>query len=325
MEFLALIKDNIPLLYLGIVAIIAILILWRAQRHVTSVKERKLERLDKIKRLDPLPNDALTRRSKIKRKRKLTEQVDRRFSVIQKFLFGGVLTFAIIAGVMPFIGNIPSTMLSMFITAFTVILGIAARPYVENMISGVVISLSNQIRVGDVVIIDDHYGTVEDISPTHTKIKIWDWRRYVIPNSRMMTKEFMNLTITERIIWAYIEFKVAYDVDIEYVERNAKKIATQSDSFSDRDDPQFWVMRLEPDGVVCWIAAWAENPSSAWSLKSDMTRGLATLFREEGIATQYTRHGITHEPPHPEGAPPAPKGEHTVQTETAAAPKRPRF
>lgn len=296
-ELLLSFKPYFPSAYLVGVGLVAGFVLWRLRSHVDSIKEEKLERLDKIKRLDPLPNDALTRRSKLHKKRVITEKVDKRFSVIQKFIVGGVLILAIVAGVMPFIGRIPSTILSLLITAFTVILGIAARPFVENTISGVVISLSNQIRVGDVVIVDGNYGTVEDISATHTKIKIWDWRRYVIPNSRMLTKEFMNLTINERILWAYIEFKVSYDTDIDHVERNAKRIATESSSFSDRDDPQFWVLRLEPDGVVCWIAAWAENPSDAWSLKSDMGRGLAGFFAAEGIRPQFTHHGLTHEAP----------------------------
>ncbi|MDC7218121.1 MAG: mechanosensitive ion channel, partial [Spirochaetales bacterium] len=200
-----------------------------------------------------------------------------------------------LAMVMPFVGKLPSTMISIIVAISTAVVGIAARPLVENMISGIVISFSKQLRVGDTLIVDGQYGTVEDISITHTKIKIWDWKRYIIPNSRMLNKEFSNLTLNDTLLWAYVEFSVSYDADIDEIRDIAIAEASQSEHHNDQDDPQFWIRSMDKERVVCWVAAWADSPAEAWNLKSDICMRLIRVFKEKGIVTHMSQINLAKE------------------------------
>jgi small-conductance mechanosensitive channel len=297
MEFLNIFEDFRHYLFAVITACIATIILLYVNRTIAKASDKQFSVLKRTKRMDALHTDLLSKRAKAKQKEEIAERIDQRFSVIKRSIMAIIVILAIIIGSVPFLGKLPTTFISLLLTGFTVVLGIAARPFVENMISGIVISMSNQIRIGDTLYLDKQYGTVEDVQITHTRIKTWDWKRYLIPNSRMLTKEFINLTLLDRKLWAYMEFYVSYDADIEKVEKISCECAHKSEYFSDVDEPQFWVIRMEEDSVVCWIAAWAESPSRAWALKSDIAKNMLIEFKKQGIRTNITNIELTEELP----------------------------
>lgn len=146
------------------------------------------------------------------------------------------------------------------------------------------ISFFRYIRVGDTVIIDDHYGIIEDIGLTSTILKQWDWNRIIIPNSRMLQKEIRNMTINDTYLWAHIEFFVSPEADLAKVEEITLKAAKKSRYISSTSpDINFWVMGLEKDAIKCWAAAWADSPSDAWELKTNMRTEIVGALQREKI------------------------------------------
>ena len=285
--------DINPAIYvICITGVAAVAYAWLHFR-LSSVKKRRVDRIRQLVKRDPeataaIPTDVLSDKDERQERHDIVRGVKTRFTVIRRTLVYCLVIVWILAMLLPFVGRLPSTMISIMIAISTAVVGIAARPLVENMISGIVISFSKQLRVGDTLMMDGQYGTVEDISITHTKIKTWDWKRYVIPNSRMLNKEFVNLTLNDSLLWAYLEFSVSYEADLDHVSRIAREVAASSKHHNAQEEPQFWVMRMEKECVVCWVAAWAESPGEAWSLKSDMACKLIDEFRRQGIPTHAT-------------------------------------
>ncbi|HKJ04226.1 MAG TPA: mechanosensitive ion channel domain-containing protein [Geopsychrobacteraceae bacterium] len=208
-----------------------------------------------------------------------TQSVNFRFSIIRHAITMFIFLLVVFAVGISFLDRIPATLLSLFVASFGVVLGIAARPFIENLIAGIVITFSRHLRIGDTVDIDKHYGTIEDITPIYTIVKGWDWRRYVIPNADMLSKEFVSLTLGDNYRWSYVEFWVALDTDIAEFKAHAIRIASECPHFSPHEDPSFWVMGMEKEGVRCWLAAWADTPGDAWMLASEMRTGLAEQLR----------------------------------------------
>jgi small-conductance mechanosensitive channel len=152
----------------------------------------------------------------------------------------------------------------------------------ENAVAGVVITLSQPIRINDTVIIDGRYGTVERIHLLFTVVKIWNWRRFVIPNHKLLQKEFENLTVIDGSEWAYVEFHVSPRSDLELVKKLAKS-SMKCRYLSGREAPSFWVMDLGQQSIKCWVAGWAESPAEAWALKSHSRKKLAQLFIQNHV------------------------------------------
>lgn len=197
---------------------------------------------------------------------------------------------------LPYLEGAPAAVVSLAVGALTVVVGVAARPVVENLIAGVVIAFSKVLNIGDTVIVGDHYGTVEALGPTHTTIKVWDWRRFVVPNTRLLGQEFQNLSLRDDFLWAYIEFTVPYEADLRQVETLARKAMTDSPLLATYEPPTFWVYQMKPEGAVCWLAGWADSPSDAWSLRHAARMNLIAACREAGIALRFTQQ-VAMRPP----------------------------
>jgi small-conductance mechanosensitive channel len=96
------------------------------------------------------------------------EELGSRFSIIRRTFLSILVVFWLALAMLPFLGSMPTGVLSVFGAAGAVLIGIAARPFLENVIAGYVITFSKQFRTGDTILMDECYGTIEDITPTHT-------------------------------------------------------------------------------------------------------------------------------------------------------------
>ncbi len=217
------------------------------------------------------------------------ESIQNQFTITRRVLIPLVLVLTLMVASLPFMNRVPAATVSLVVGAYTVLIGIAARPFIENLIAGFVISTSKVLRIGDTVKIEEFYGTIEDINPTHTTIKLWDWRRYVVPNKRMLEIEFTSYSLHDEHVWACVMFWVDPEAELDLVERLAVEAARASPHWTGQSDPSFWVIGCERDALECWIAAWTASPADAWELRSETARGLMTRLRAHGIGTQGFR------------------------------------
>ena len=257
----------------------------RSRQQRRAVVEEK-ERFEAIRTKTPISNPTTVA------KERALESIETHFSVTRRVLVPVVLGVTGVLVSLPFLAKAPAAVVPVYAAAVTVLLGLAVRPLLENAIAGLVISSSRMVRIGDTVRVDDMYGTVEDITPTHTTIKIWDWRRYLVPNSRMLQSAFFNYSLFDTFQWAYVEFWVSYDADLERVREIAVSAPSTSQHFSNAEPPKFWLVDLERDAVRCWVAAWANTPSEAWALTHDIRTELVRALQIEGITTHLQHHEL---------------------------------
>jgi small-conductance mechanosensitive channel len=67
--------------------------------------------------------------------------------------------------------------------AASIILGLALQPLLTNLIAGIQIAITQPIRIDDAVIVEKEWGNVEEIGATYVVVRLWDWRRLVLPLS----------------------------------------------------------------------------------------------------------------------------------------------
>lgn len=233
------------------------------------------------------------------------ESIEKHFSVLRRLLIPLIAFLTLLLAAPAFLASTSATTASMTGAVIAVVLGLALRPFLENAVGGLVISSSGLVRIGDTVRLDDWYGTIEDITTTHTTIKVWDWRRYLVPNSRMLQSAFFNYSLFDTYQWAYVEFWVAPDVDLDEVREIAVQSPLRSAHFSKREEPKFWIIRIEKDAICCWVAAWADTPSGAWALTNDIRTELLGELRRRGIPLSLQRHHWSSE-----SSPGAPEARH---------------
>ena len=94
------------------------------------------------------------------------------------------------------------------------VVGLAARPVLGNLLAGLQIALAQPIRLDDVLIIQNEWGRVEEITGTFVVLKIWDERRLVIPLQWFIENPFQNWTRTSSQILATVFLYVDYGLPL---------------------------------------------------------------------------------------------------------------
>jgi small-conductance mechanosensitive channel len=95
------------------------------------------------------------------------------------------------------------------------VIGLAARPALGNLIAGLQLALTQPIRIDDVVVIEGEWGRIEEIRGSYVVVRIWDERRLVVPLQWFLEHTFQNWTLTSAeiigtvIIWADYRLPIA--------------------------------------------------------------------------------------------------------------------
>ncbi len=287
--------STVDLIYIAIVLSGGAGLLWRTLVFLGTVREGRLGKLQRRRLFDSVPRKDPRDNGKQVALEKGEEAIQRHFTVMRRVLIPLIVGLTLLLAALPILAESSASAASIFGAVLAVVIGLAARPFLENAIAGIVISASRLVRIGDTVRIDDLYGTVEDITATHTAVKLWDWRRYLVPNSTMLQRAFLNHSVFDTLEWANVEFWVSPEADIAEVKSLALDAATRTGKVAGDEAPEFWVREMQRDGVCCVVAAWAATATDAWALRSGVRERLLGDFRERGIATMLSRHAVARE------------------------------
>ncbi|HYD18108.1 MAG TPA: mechanosensitive ion channel domain-containing protein [Patescibacteria group bacterium] len=88
-----------------------------------------------------------------------------------------------------------------------VVLGLAAQKTMGNFFTGLQIAVTQPIRIGDSIIVENDFATIEEINLTYVVAKTWDLRRLILPINYFVEKPFQNWSrqtqdlLTQVFLW----------------------------------------------------------------------------------------------------------------------------
>lgn len=115
-----------------------------------------------------------------------------------------------------------------------IVAGLAARPVLGNLIAGLQIALTQPIRVDDVLIVENEWGRVEEITGTYVVVRIWDDRRLVVPLEYFITNPFQNWTRRTSDLIGSVFFWVDYRMPVQPLRDALKGILEQASEWDGR-------------------------------------------------------------------------------------------
>lgn len=102
--------------------------------------------------------------------------------------------------------------------------GFAARPVLTNLIAGLQIAFTQPIRLDDVVIIENEWGRVEEITGTYVIIRIWDDRRLLVPLQYFLDTPFQNWTRRNASLTGSVFLWVDYALPLEPLREELQRL-----------------------------------------------------------------------------------------------------
>lgn len=161
-----------------------------------------------------------------------------------------------------------------------VVVAIAARPVFANLIAGVQIAMTQPIRVFDAVVVEGEWGWIEEITSAFVVIKLWDWRRLVVPLSYFIEKPFQNWTRENASIIGSVFLHADYTVPVDRVREKLKDIAKGSPLW-DGQVVNLQVTDATQETVELRALVSARTSPSAWDLRCEVREKLIAFLQEE--------------------------------------------
>lgn len=155
----------------------------------------------------------------------------------------------------------------------SVVAGLAAQTTLGNVFAGVQLAFTDAMRLGDVIVVEEEWGRVEEITLTYVVLALWDERRLVLPTSWFTTHPFQNWTRTESRVLGEVLLHLDYAVPVEELRAEAGRIVDQSPLWDRRD----WVLQVvdsTPSTMVVRVLASAADAPSSWDLRCEIREKL---------------------------------------------------
>jgi small conductance mechanosensitive channel len=217
-------------------------------------------------------------------RRELTASEATRIRMVRRLTVAAILFVGIALALiqLPQVGTLARGMIaSAGITAL--IIGFASRSVIANLVAGVIIAFSQPVRIGDYVVVDDLYGSVEEIGLTYTYIRTLDNRRVVIPNEQLASKVIQNYTIVDPISAAAVDFAVPVSASLASVKRVAEEEAGRAAGSAAVRGPRLDVTDIGLDAIRLRVQVWLDDPLQAREVADGLRLALAERLRREGI------------------------------------------
>jgi len=158
--------------------------------------------------------------------------------------------------------------------------GLAARPVLSNLFAGLQIALAQPIRLEDAVIVENEWGWIEEITGTYVVVRLWDWRRLVVPLSYFIEKPFQNWTRQSAALIGSVMIYVDYTVPVGRVREELTGIVSRSKLW-DGQVVNLQVSDAKADTVELRALVSAANASATWDLRCEVREALIAFLQRE--------------------------------------------
>ena len=156
------------------------------------------------------------------------------------------------------------------------VIGFAARQTLANGIAGILLAITQPIRIGDLVTFEEETGEVEDMKLTYTYIRLGDGRRLIVPNERLAQSSIVNHTIAETRVQVEVSVWLPPDADVD---KALELIADEDAGISAS------VAETDKEGVRLSATTWASSAAERGKLAAELRARWLRLLREHALSS----------------------------------------
>jgi small-conductance mechanosensitive channel len=161
-----------------------------------------------------------------------------------------------------------------------IVVGLAARPLLSNLLAGIQIAITQPVKIEDSVVINNEWGWVEDITSTYLVVRTWDWRRLIVPLSWFLEQPIQNWTRETSTIIGQVHLNVDYRTPIDEVRQELDRLVHASKLW-DSNVVNLQVVEATENTIQLRILATASDASRAWDLRCELREKMIAWLQRE--------------------------------------------
>jgi small-conductance mechanosensitive channel len=200
-----------------------------------------------------------------------------RLRLVRRLVFAAIIVIglALAAAQFPSVKRLATGILASS-AVIGIVVGFAARQTLANAIAGILLAITQPIRIGDLVTFEEETGEVEDVRLTYTYIRLDDGRRLIVPNERLAQSSIQNHTILDPRVQVEVSVWLPPDADLD------QAIAL----IADEDEAiKAAVAETDKEGVRLSATTWAATPAERGQTAAELRRRWLRLLREHGLSS----------------------------------------
>jgi small-conductance mechanosensitive channel len=160
----------------------------------------------------------------------------------------------------------------------SIILGFSAQRSLATLFAGIQIALTQPIRIDDVVIVENEWGWIEEITLTYVVVKIWDQRRLVLPISYFIEKPFQNWTRTNAEMLGTVYIYADYTMPVAEIRAELERILEATSLWDGRVNVLQVTNATERTIELRALMSAVDSPT-AWSLRCHVREKLIAFMQ----------------------------------------------
>ncbi|HWF59014.1 MAG TPA: mechanosensitive ion channel family protein [Nitrospira sp.] len=178
----------------------------------------------------------------------------------------------------------------------SVILGVASREVLGNIMAGIQIALTQPASIGDSVLFEGQWGWVEELTYTYITIRTWDDRRIVVPLSYFISHPFENWSMKSAHTIQPIYLYVDYTIDVQAVRSKFHDLVNECKEWDGPADAVLEVTAIKENTLELRALCSAKNPPTAWRLHCRLREELIAFVRDLESGRYLPKHRLAWQP-----------------------------
>ena len=208
-------------------------------------------------------------------------RIQTQIQIFRKISAAGIIILAVAIVLLSF-GSVRAAGTGLLASAgiVAIIAGVAAKPAATNLLAGIQIAITQPIRVDDVVVVDGHWGRIEEINLTYLVIRVWDLRRLVVPISYLISTPFENWTRTSSAILGFVHLEVDYTAPVGAIREHFEEILRSSPNW-DGTVATLQVVSVGPSTMQLRALMSSVDSSRSWDLQCEVREKIVAFLRDD--------------------------------------------
>ena len=190
--------------------------------------------------------------------------------------------------------GIDLTAFAVFSGAIGVGVGFGLQKVVSNLVSGVILLMDRSIKPGDVIGIDDTYGSVSALNARYASVETRDGKEYLIPNEDLITQRVTNWSFSSNLVRLHVKVGISYRSDPHEAIRLALEAARDVPRVLPDPAPNCLLVEFGDSTVDLEVRFWINDPANGTAnVRSEVMLNMWDLYQRNGIELPHPQRDLT--------------------------------
>jgi small-conductance mechanosensitive channel len=190
--------------------------------------------------------------------------------------------------------NIPLTVFTFMGGAIALGVGFGAQKLINNFISGFIIMLEQPVRVGDLIMVDNESGWIEDIGVRSTRVRTYANTNILVPNSYFLENNIINWTHYDNVVRGRVAVGVAYGSSTREVKEILLRCAEEHGEIRKEPESYVWFADFGDNSLIFELYFWVmvTEHSGIQRVASDLRFMIDRQFQDAGITIAFPQREL---------------------------------